>query len=459
MKNLIQRFNQQWQQLTLNAQPRRIVLAFSGGVDSATLLDLLVHLPQQNRPQLSLAYFNHQLRSDSNDEEQLVKQIAADYQLPIEIGHWDHGQRTSEATARQARYDFLATVLQKTASEVLLTAHHGDDLLETILLKLIRSGELNELPGLRAQTAFRDWQLWRPLLIFSKEELRDYAAQNMIRFVEDSTNQSDFTPRNRLRHHVIPELQQENPQILTHANIFATELVAQQQLAHQFLGLWYEKMALIKKSDQISGTFPPVELDLMGWQLFWQDFIKVYLPNLQMCDHQQLKQIAVLTQTSSGHHRVNLQDGWFFSQTYQQFTFNRTAPVQLTSSAIKNADLLSEKYLLRLNQWQQVGQQSIGVFERLPEDFSGTITQLQVPTLPQNLTLRHRLAGDRVQLSNGHWQKLSRRQIDAKVPFDQRDATWVLVGDQRILWVQNIYHYKLSNVAETAKIIYVLIKN
>lgn len=462
METLRQQFNQHWQQLletagvaTITAK-QKFVLAFSGGVDSVSLLDLLMQLPQQSRPTLSLAYFNHQLRVDSSQEEQLVRQIAAHYQLSLTVGHWQHDQQTSEAAARQARYEFLAEALQTTGANYLITAHHGDDLVETILLKLIRSGELNELPGLKNRTTFRDWQLWRPLLPFSKQALRDYATQQQLTYIEDTTNQLDFTPRNRLRHHVIPELKQENPQLLAHTYNFAEELVAQQKLAHQFLGLWYEKMTLEQKSGQISGTFPPVELDLMGWQLFWQDFIRTYLPDLQMGDHQQLKQIAALTREPKGHHRVDLPNDWCFLQTYDHFTFKYFAPQTTTEYEPHH----KESYALTLNQWCQIGSQSIGVFTTLPPDFEqATISRLQVTQIPQQLLLRHRLPGDRLQLSSGHRQKLSRRQIDLKVPFDQRDQAWVVVGDQEILWVQNIYDYKLSNVTETAKIIYVLLKN
>lgn len=453
MTTLTQTFNQHWQQLLPHASKSKLILAFSGGVDSAVLLDLLIHLPETTRPNLSLAYFNHQLRADSDQEEQLVRQIAAAYQVPLHVGHWQHGQQTSEATARQARYDFLADVLQETAADGLITAHHGDDLLETMLLKLIRSGELNELPGLKALTEFRDWSLWRPLLPFSKEALREYAGQQQLIHIEDTTNQLDFTPRNRLRHHVVPILKQENPQLLAHANLFSDELVTQQKLAHQFLGLWYEKMNLEQKNGQISGTFPTIELDLMGWQLFWQDFVQIYLPDLQ-CDHQQLQQIAALTRESQGHHRVDLQNDWCFLQTYQQFTFKQFAPEQ------KNSTKTEISYSLPLNQWQQVDDDQFGIFEQIPLNFTGElVAQLQVNVVPTTFTLRHRQVGDRVQLTNGHWQKLSRRQIDAKVPFSQRDQAWVLVAADQILWVQNIYNYKLSNVGETAKIIYVLRKN
>src|SRR5699024_4773308 len=122
MTTLTQTFNQHWQQLLPHGSKSKLILAFSGGVDSAVLLDLLIHLPETTRPNLSLAYFNHQLRADSDQEEQLVRQIAAAYQVPLHVGHWQHGQQTSEATARQARYDFLADVLQETAADGLITA-------------------------------------------------------------------------------------------------------------------------------------------------------------------------------------------------------------------------------------------------------------------------------------------------------------------------------------------------
>lgn len=94
---------------------------------------------------------------------------------------------------------------------VLLTAHHADDQAETVLMKLIRGGQLTQLQGILPEQPFAAGKLVRPLLPFSKEQIRTYAHEQQLTWYEDATNQNNDVLRNRIRHQVIPALKQENP--------------------------------------------------------------------------------------------------------------------------------------------------------------------------------------------------------------------------------------------------------
>lgn len=148
-----------------------------------------------------------------------------DKKWPVEL----HPQTGVEAAARDYRYHFLAEIAQEVGADYLLTAHHGDDLLENVLLKLIRSGDANEMSSLRPIRPCQGRLLVRPMLKFSKQQLLEFDKENGISYIEDSTNSEDDVQRNRLRHHVIPLLKKENPNILANGLRFLDSMSVLQQ--------------------------------------------------------------------------------------------------------------------------------------------------------------------------------------------------------------------------------------
>lgn len=207
---------------------QKIVVAASGGPDSMALLDMLRQTPAQ----VIVAHVDHRLRSDSKNEAKLLIAYCERYKLPFENYVWtDHPQTGLEAAARAVRYAFLTRVARKYGAKYVATAHQADDLLENILLKLIRSGDPSEMASLKAVEQRTAYTLVRPLLSCSKKELQAYDQAQHLSFIEDSTNGADLTMRNRLRHHVVPLLKKENPHLLDHAQRFcrSVELLEQER--------------------------------------------------------------------------------------------------------------------------------------------------------------------------------------------------------------------------------------
>lgn len=181
------------------------VVAVSGGVDSVVLLDMLVHksivIPQKltsrgstsgAKPTLVIAHFDHGIREDSASDARFVAQLAARHNLTFETKCEELGPKASEAVARDRRYAFLQSVAKKYHG-VILTAHHLDDLVETIAINLVRG------TGWRGLAVFGNTAIVRPLVTKQKSELYDYALKNNLEWVEDSTNQQGLYLRNRLR--------------------------------------------------------------------------------------------------------------------------------------------------------------------------------------------------------------------------------------------------------------------
>lgn len=166
----------------------RYVVAVSGGVDSVVLLDKLA---SRSDLELIVAHFDHGIRDDSTRDTEFVNQLAKKYGFPFESRREELGEGASEELARKRRYAFLREVAKRRGAQ-LVTAHHADDVIETIAINIIRGTGWRGL-------AVLDSDVWRPLIDMTKAEIIQYAKENRLEWREDSTNEQDRYLRNRVR--------------------------------------------------------------------------------------------------------------------------------------------------------------------------------------------------------------------------------------------------------------------
>ena len=152
---------------------------------------LLDQLTRKNY-ELVVAHVDHGIRPESAADARFVRALAQQYRLPYVETRLDLGDRASEAAARQARYAFLRREAKKHDARI-ATAHHADDVIETIALNLVRG------TGWRGLAVFGASDIERPLLGLTKAELYDYALTQRLEWVEDASNHTDIYLRNRLR--------------------------------------------------------------------------------------------------------------------------------------------------------------------------------------------------------------------------------------------------------------------
>lgn len=186
--------------------PGKYIVAVSGGVDSVVLLDLLA---RQENLDLVVAHFDHGIRSDSNKDCDFVRNLAVSYGLPFESESGNLGKDASEETARLARYKFLEKTLKKHSAKAIITAHHQDDVIETILINILRGTGRKGLSSLQNTN-----EILRPLTSYQKSQILDYAKTNDLAWREDSTNSDPKYLRNNLRLNVIPKMSAKEKQEL-----------------------------------------------------------------------------------------------------------------------------------------------------------------------------------------------------------------------------------------------------
>lgn len=197
--------------MRVELEPGSYVVAVSGGVDSVALLDVLRNLPGVK---LTVAHYDHGIRSDSHLDRELVQAMAKQYRLPFVFHEGRLGNGASEALARSKRYEFLEQVKRAVRADAIITAHHQDDVIETAVINLLRG------TGRKGITALKSHRhLVRPLLAVPKDDIRAYARDQGLLWREDSTNQDETLLRNYVRRVILPKLGPAGRQtLLNHIN-------------------------------------------------------------------------------------------------------------------------------------------------------------------------------------------------------------------------------------------------
>lgn len=216
------------------AQP--LVVAVSGGLDSVVLLDCLVKHPRRTGA-LTIAHVNYRLRPDADADAASVRALATQYGIPCRIltVRTRPPATQRQVWARDVRYRFFARVARAVRAPAVVTAHHADDQVETVLMHLCRGSGVTGMAGMtRVRPLTPTIQLLRPLLGFFRAQIARYAERSRLTWREDASNQDLHYTRNRVRQQVVPLLESIHP----HAAAHIAELAARLQEAETALAAW-----------------------------------------------------------------------------------------------------------------------------------------------------------------------------------------------------------------------------
>ncbi len=201
-------------QFSLLENVKRVTVALSGGADSMALLEALLELESELNIEISAAHFNHKIRGEESErDEQFVRDVCQKAGITLTVDSADvsgfakDNHLSVELAARKLRYRFFESL----DTDVIATAHHADDNLETVLLNLTRGTALSGLCGIPPKRE----RFIRPLILCTRDEIEEYCRERGIGFVTDSTNLCDDYTRNKLRHNVVPVLSAINSAVET----------------------------------------------------------------------------------------------------------------------------------------------------------------------------------------------------------------------------------------------------
>jgi tRNA(Ile)-lysidine synthase len=415
--------------LDAQADRRPLLIALSGGLDSMVLLNL-VHLLCPQRL-LGAAHFDHAIHPKSG---QFCQQLAEHcQQLKLEffsrresaIDFADRERISLEAAARQLRYGFLQELATQKNCWV-LTAHHRDDVAETLLLKLIAGTSLLGLSGPRPR---RDHWLLRPLLSISRAQLETYAAQKNLAWLDDPTNQETSYRRNWVRLELMPLLIQQNPQMAVALSELAGEALELESHFQEFKK--QQKLADLNSIAQGITTdkvWPP---SYWRTQLaeYWQDLVDSS-PGHQDCRISRLHLLEwVGFLQSPGRPDKVLQ----LPADVQCFwTHKGGFGLRFKNSQIAVRPNTSSWTLEFVDQICRISELQLEIHRALETQWRAP-NPMQISLEPEILAtvkLRHRRPGDR-------WgsEKLKKKLIDWQIPQNERDGLILLAQESQILGV------------------------
>lgn len=418
------RFNKHWAHTFPQfSKDGHFVLAVSGGADSV----VLAHLLKGAGINFEIAHCNFGLRgAESDRDENFVQALAVSLDVPFHVKHFDtnafaleHKISIQEA-ARDLRYAWFATF-----NTIVVTAHHANDNIETVFMHFCRGTGIAGLTGIEPYKA--NERLLRPLLIFHKQEILDYANEAGIAFVEDSSNSSDKYTRNFFRHQVLPSVREVYPQ--SEQNILLT-------IKHlrEVSEVYKEAMQkIVSKLQFINGN--EIHIPVLMWQkakpldtitfemLYPYGFTAAQVPEV-------IKLLSAYNGAVllSGTHRLIKNRNWMI-----------LAPLAL---AINTSVVVVEQNDASID--FPVGTLTLQTtIAQVPDASDNNTCMLDAAALQYPLILRPTATGDYFYpLGMQKKKKLSKFLIDLKLSKTAKEKVWVLVSNNRIVWVIG---YRIDN--------------
>ena len=397
----------------------KLLIGVSGGADSVVLLDMLNKLGYS----CSIAHCNFNLRGkESDQDEEFVTQLSKKYNVSIykksfnTIEYAKKNNLSIEMAARDLRYEWFDQLIDKYSYDFIAIAHHKDDLAETFFLNLVRGTGIRGLRGIQEKNN----KIVRPFLIFSRQQIIEYAHENNLHYKTDSTNKDIKYIRNKIRHEIIPLFNEINPSF----NNTMFENVNRLKEVEQIYEISIkEKLNNIKRIEKEKILFNKLAiLNLNPIETFLYEFIKEYGFN-----NKNVKQIVESLDTISGKQ--------FFSKEYKLLIDRDNIVITKLQDVTENEFILNK----------------IEDFQSLPIDltyrkilevsnykikFDKNIACIDGTKLTFPLKIRKWKEGDYFYpLGMKKRKKLSDFFIDNKLSLIDKQDLWILEKDDEIVWI------------------------
>ena len=407
-----------------------VLLAFSGGADSVALLDMLQR-EYPNAPIL-LAHVNHGIRGEEAIRDRnFCEAVAKERGLEIAFLDVDipalakEGKQGLEETAREVRYAFFADLMKERAIPLLLTAHHANDHLETVLFRIARGTGLSGLCGIAPIRPFATGHLVRPMLGFSKAEILAYCKEHELAFVTDSTNADTAYARNRIRADIIPALESLYCDVAQRSVRMSTDLCEDDECLQQLAIKWMEENAADNElfMQSLQKTHPAIRRRAL--QMWFEKERGATLESVH------LQALMGLVESGDTTARVAL-------PTEVSVYCTKSGRLALTATHPQTVG----EYLLPLKQGEQcIPNTDISIcitpvenFNEIRKSAPDTVVLFgEWNDLQQNLTWRNRREGDVILLGKMHRQ-LRRLWAEKGIPTELRQALPLLCRGEEIVW-------------------------
>ncbi|WP_099364130.1 tRNA lysidine(34) synthetase TilS [Fredinandcohnia onubensis] len=441
---MIEKVNQFIEKHELIKKDSTIIVGVSGGPDSLALLHYLYHHQKDLYSTLIAAHVDHMFRGKESEEDLLyVKGFCEEYQIPFESIQFDvtsykkKQNLSSQVAAREIRYRFFDELMRKYQADHLALGHHGDDQVETILMRLVRGSKGIGYAGIQINRPFSCGAIIRPFLAVTRDEIEEYCLEMNLMPRRDPSNEKDDYVRNRFRHHVLPFLKQENPAVHEHFLRFSQYIKEDNQVLDELTSEKMNKVMKRNEGNEIEieiSTFlaMPKSLQRRGIQLILNYLYKELPPSLSAIH---IDNLLTFLENNHPSGELHFPSGLRIVKSYDSCTYTYTDYKDNVSPYRFQID---SPGLYKLEDGSEIKSQ---VWRNYPRSLVGNDCFVIDPdNIQLPIYVRTRKNGDKMTLKgmNGS-KKVKDIFIDEKIPLHRRNL-WPIVEDEQgeILWLPGL---------------------
>lgn len=397
----------------------RVLLAVSGGVDSV----VMAHLFAETDFDCAIAHCNFQLRGEDSDaDEAFVRNLAAQLEMPVYVERFDVDREMKEKgislqmAARDLRYEWFSTLAVGHSFDAIATAHNLNDSVETFFLNLARGTGIRGLTGI----PLRNENIIRPLLFASRKEIEAYATSNSLAFREDSSNRETKYQRNKIRHDVIPIMEQINPAFVQTMAENMKRMVELRELVEVNVDDLRQEIFQRTRAEIRIDTGRLMKLEPLGTWMY--ELFSPFGFTKPQC-----KDIEGFLQSDSGKR--------FLSPTHQLYKDrDQLIMVESKTDSFERFYLDTPEKHSSLPFSMDIEVMDRNELKKIPNDKNTACLDIDEILFP--LTIRRWQHGDYFYpLGMDQIKKLSDFFVDEKVPVPMKERTWILATGKKIVWI------------------------
>ena len=397
-----------------------VIIGVSSGPDSMCLL----HLLKQKTNKIVVCHVNHNVRTQSKKEEAYLESFCKNNNIIFEKMTIDkYEEKNFENEARKKRYAFYEKTLKKYNSKYLFLAHHGDDLIETVLMKIVRGSNIEGYSGIKVISKQKDYQIIRPLIPFTKEEIIKYNKKNNIKYYLDSSNKNINYTRNRYRKRILPLLKKEDKKVhikfLKYSNTLDEYDKYIKELVKKNIDKIYkEKIIYLDELNKLD--------DFLIKNTLYYILNDIYNNQSNIITERHINNILSIIKNKKPNLKLDMPK-------------NKQLVKEYNKLYIQNNNEIAKEYKIELKKQTTIDNYT---FIKVKEEKldNNSICRLNSKDIKLPLYFRNKKNGDFIMLKGtNHKKKIKEIFIEKKIPVKRRNSYPLLVdSNDNILWIPNI---------------------
>lgn len=410
-----------------------IVVGVSAGPDSMALLYVLKELRKNLQFKIVVAHINHNVRKESYEEYEFLEKYCNDNDIVFEGMVIEKlGDDNFHNEARNIRYNFYKSLIDKYRANYLMTGHHGDDLMETILMRIVRGSSLKGYSGFQMIIDRGSYKIVRPLVFLTKEEIEIFDKKNKIEYRIDQSNLKDHYTRNRYRHEVLPFLKNEDKNVHEKFLRFSNTL----NEYDEYIGELTQKAMKDVYKDGIIYVDKFAKVDkLLQKRIIDYILTNIYKDDLLEIDNRHVQLILECILSKKASMKFNLPNDYLIIKEYNKAYFKKIV------DEINTFDIeLNDEVILP---------NGIKIVKCDSCDTNGNdVLRLCSKDIVLPLRVRSRRLGDKMNVMNMEGtKKVSDIFINSKIPFNKRNNYPIVVDSKdRIVWIPGVKKSKYNRL-------------